>query len=505
MRDSAKTPGGGRDARWHVNLAAATTAALLSLVALPITSASAATLQPVGTFDSPVYVTSHPDDPNQLFVVEQGGEIELVTPAGTDVFLTVPNVSSGGEHGLFSVAFPPDYAATGLLYVYYTGNDGDLHIDEFTASSGPVDPATRREVLHIPHPTFTNHNGGQLQFGPDGYLYAGTGDGGGGGDPDENAQNLNSLLGKLLRIDPRPSGTSPYTIPADNPFVGTAGRDEIWAYGFRNPWRFSFDRTTGDLLVGDVGQGTWEEVDYAPASAGAGRGVNFGWDCREGAHDFEPAGCTGPFTDPIFEYSHTGGACSITGGYVSRDPAVPELAGRYLYADLCLGEIRSLTPGFPAADDRSEGLTVFQPSSFGEDSCGRLYVASLGDGTVFRLAGTGPTSCAPPPEPPSEREPQPPPITKAQSLIRLRVDDRRVVKGDVVKLAAKLHPCPERAGNRIMLLEHGEQVARKRSSEFCRAIFRQRIRSRSRFRAKANESAGFLADRSDPVKIRIGG
>ena len=256
-------------------------------MALPA-AASAATLEPVGTFNQPVYVTSQPDDPERLFVVEQPGDVELVTPTATTTFLDIEDlVLAGGEQGLLSIAFAPDFASSNLFYAYYVNNAGDLEIDEFRAAGDTVDPATRRVVLTIPHPTHGNHNGGQLQFGPDGHLYAATGDGGGGGDPGENAQNLQSLLGKLLRIDPRQAGTAPYSVPADNPFVGTANdppggaRDEIWSYGFRNPWRFSFDRYTGDLLIGDVGQGSWEEVDYRPADIGRGRGDNFGWDCRE--------------------------------------------------------------------------------------------------------------------------------------------------------------------------------------------------------------------------------
>jgi Glucose / Sorbosone dehydrogenase len=266
-------------------------------------------------------------------------------------------------------------------------------------------------VLTIEHSAHANHNGGQLQFGPDGYLYASTGDGGGAGDPDGNAQNTASLLGKILRIDPE--GTSPgdYTIPAGNPFVGTGGADEIWSYGLRNPWRFSFDRVTGAMTIGDVGQGAWEEIDYDPGP-GPGRGDNFGWDCREGMHDFssDPP-CDDPpaFTEPVFEYANVDGStCAITGGYVVRDQALAGLYGRYLYADFCAGELRSLNPGIPmASDDRSVGLSVPDVSSFGEDADCRIYVASL-NGPVYRLtepAAGGPVGCPqpqPPPPPPSE-------------------------------------------------------------------------------------------------------
>jgi hypothetical protein len=249
-------------------------------------------------------------------------------------------------------------------------------------------------VLTIEHSSFSNHNGGQLQFGPGGFLYISTGDGGGAGDPEENAQDTGSLLGKILRIDPGQAGQAPYSIPSSNPFAGGGGAPEVWSFGLRNPFRFSFDRLTGDLLIGDVGQGSWEEVDFDPAPR-SGAGVNWGWDCREGAHAFEPTGCpSSGLTDPIFEYPNPmPGPAAITGGYVVRDTGLPELNGRYLYADYYAGEIRSLVPGFPASGERSEGVTVPGLSSFGEDACGGLYAASQEDGAVYRLRGSGVTEC----------------------------------------------------------------------------------------------------------------
>ncbi|MQA75555.1 MAG: hypothetical protein GEU88_14650 [Solirubrobacterales bacterium] len=374
--------------------------------------AGAVTLEPVGEFQQPVFVTSMPSDPNRLLVVEQAGRIQLVDRGVRSTFLDLGDlVVSGRERGLLSVALAPDYEATGHLYVFYTrAPSGDLQIDELTASQGIVALASRRPVLSIAHSRFANHNGGQLQFGADGYLYIGTGDGGGSNDALENAQSLSSLLGKLLRIDPRRSGSAPYTVPADNPFVGVAGaRAEIWSYGLRNPWRYSFDRATGDLLIGDVGQGAWEEVDYARAPR-AGAGVNYGWDCREGRHPLEPAGCPAAsrLTDPILEYPHPPGV-AITGGYVARDPSLGDVYGRYLYADLAVGQIRSLVPGLPdAIGDRAEGLGVPSPVSFGEDSCGRLYVVSL-LGPVERLVGATPSACvgASSPSPPGAASPPP--------------------------------------------------------------------------------------------------
>ena len=374
---------------------------LIGLIAAALaapTPASGATLDQIGSFSSPVFVTSDPGNADRLFVVEQGGRIILSQGGATSTFADLTSlVLSGGERGLLSMAFATDFASSGRFYVYYTSRpSGDIQVDQFTASGSGVDLASRRPIITIPHPGFANHNGGQLQVGPDGMLYLATGDGGGGGDPNGNAQNLDSLLGKVLRIDPRASGSSAYAVPPDNPFVGGPGADEIWSYGLRNPYRFSFDRGTGAVAIGDVGQGQWEEVDYDPGP-NAGRGDNFGWNCREGAHTFSTSGrCAGagPFTEPIFEYSHASGGCSITGGYVVRDESLGDLFGRYVYADYCAGQIRSLVPGTPSASgDRSEGLSVSSPSSFGEDTCGRLYVVSH-RGPVHRLVGDAPSSCS---------------------------------------------------------------------------------------------------------------
>ncbi|MDP9277677.1 MAG: PQQ-dependent sugar dehydrogenase, partial [Actinomycetota bacterium] len=376
-------------------------AALAALLVLPA-RAGALGLQPIGTFDQPIFVTSDPANPNRLFVIQRGGLIKVVEGGSTQTFADLTSVvrCCDGERGLLSMAVPPDFPQTGLFYVDYTGQDGpgNLHVAELRASGASGSVGTLRNVLTINHSQASNHNGGQLQFGPDGYLYISTGDGGATHTP---AQNKNSLLGKILRINPKQSGSAPYSVPPNNPFVGAAGADEIWAYGFRNPWRFSFDRLTGALLIADVGETSYEEVDYAPLSSGLGRGANYGWDCREGLHPAPPAisnldpACPGlsGYTDPIFEYPHTGGGCAITGGYVARDPTLGDLYGRYLYADYCLGQIRSLIPGLPAAiGDRSEGVSVSHPVSFGEDSCGRLYVVEQ-TANVYRLAGSGTPPC----------------------------------------------------------------------------------------------------------------
>ncbi|MEK6277153.1 MAG: PQQ-dependent sugar dehydrogenase [Actinomycetota bacterium] len=404
------------------------TALLFAAAALTApASAEALSLEGVGTFESPTYVTSDPGDANRLFVVERPGRIQLTEAGNTTTFLDIESLvlsppepgTGNNEGGLFSMAFSPGYAADGLFYVVYRGVDdpdtggedesGDWHLDEFSANGDTADPASRREVLTVDYPSADLnaqlHYGGQLEFGPDGYLYASIGDGGPQGDPNGNAQDVTDLFGSILRIDPSGSSPGEYSVPSDNPFAGTAGCadgcDEIWSYGLRNPWRFSFDRETGALAIGDVGQSTWEEVDYEPVSAELGRGDNFGWNCREGAHPYpgpgEPAPVcadrVGTFTEPVFEYQHLDGNCSVTGGYVVRTLSLGDLFGRYLYADFCVGELRSLSLGLPAAGgDRSEGLSVPFVTSFGEDADCRIYVASL-TGPVYRL--TEPAAGAP--------------------------------------------------------------------------------------------------------------
>ena len=349
-------------------------------------------LKKIGSFEAPVYVTGAPGFPRLLFVVEQQGRIAVIKGgrrAGT--FLDIRGlVEYGGERGLLSVAFPPDYPRSKRFYVYYTDHDGAIRVDEFQRRTATRAAAgSRREVIHIPHPVNANHNGGQLQFLGN-LLYFGTGDGGSGGDPPNNAQNKDVLLGKLLRIDPRAAGSRPYTVPASNPFVGKAGRDEIYGFGLRNPFRFSFDTTHGQprIAIGDVGQNQFEELDYT--TVGRAAGANFGWDALEGFSRYtdENSGTRDPggTVKPILAYPHSrGGSCSIIGGYVVRDPRLRGLRGRYVYADLCEGQLRSLVPHLKrAGNDRKLGLRVQSPSSFGEDQRHRLYVASL-EGPVFRL------------------------------------------------------------------------------------------------------------------------
>lgn len=352
-------------------------------------------LKRIGNFVSPTYVTGAPGYERLLFVVEQPGRV-VVLRAGHKLrrpFLDISEqVSFSGERGLLSIAFPPDYRQSRRFYVYYTDEAGNIRVDEFRrASATRAAPGSQRTVIVVPHPINANHNGGQLQF-LDELLYLGTGDGGSGGDPPNNAQNKESLLGKLLRIDPRPSGGRPYTVPSDNPFVGKPGRDEIYSFGLRNPFRFSFDTSSAKqprIAIGDVGQNRFEELDYT--TVGRASGANFGWDAFEGKSRYtEDEGDTpdpGGTVKPIMTYGRDrdGGTCTIIGGYVVGKGGPPALRGRYVYADYCSGVLRGLVPHLRrAGKDRKLGLTVSSPTSFGEDERGRIYVCSQ-EGPVYRL------------------------------------------------------------------------------------------------------------------------
>jgi glucose/arabinose dehydrogenase len=404
---------------WRRLAAAALASAVVATGGAAPAGAAVSLLQ-VGTFAQPVSVTTPPADASRLFVVQKTGKIVVVRNGVSSTFLDLTGRvrSSGNEQGLLSMAFAPDYATTGTFYVYYTaqppGGSGapgsDLTISAFQRTDGDhADAGSERVVLQIPHRKFDNHNGGNLQFGPDGLLWIGTGDGGDGNDSLGNAQQTSpgwndaaaghdARLGKLLRIDPRVGAgcDGRCTIPAGNP--GFA-QPEIWAKGLRNPWRFSFDRATGDLIIGDVGQNTWEEVDFA-AAPGRGAGADYGWNVFEGLHprgSSEPAGPAPGITMPVLEKAHAApdSFASIAGGYVVRDPALGDLLGRYLYADTYLGDIRAVTLGAGGATgDADTGLHVSTLASFGEDACGRVYAVSL-DGPVYRLAQSG--DCVLPP------------------------------------------------------------------------------------------------------------
>lgn len=337
---------------------------------------------------SPLYLTSPPGDA-RLFVVEQGGRIRIVrngTLAPAPFLDIGDRIASGGERGLLGLAFDPQYVTTGRFYVDYTDRHGDTHISRFRVSSNAdvADPASEQVLLTIDQP-YSNHNGGQVAFGPDGYLWVGMGDGGSGGDPQGRAQNPADLLGSILRLDVSGEG---YTVPADNPFTAQAGaRGELWNIGLRNPWRFSFDRESGDLYIADVGQNEREEIDVSATAAGRGRGANYGWNRMEGMACFGSSSCdrTG-LVIPVTDYRHTDG-CSVTGGYVYRGAAIPSLAGVYFYADYCKGWVRSFRYANGAATEPREWASLKpggQITSFGQDAEGELYVIVQG-GTVYRI------------------------------------------------------------------------------------------------------------------------
>ncbi len=346
-------------------------------------------LEEIGSFEDPVYVTQ-PEGDRALYVVEQTGQIIRVAPGGKQsTFLDISDeITAGGEQGLLSVAFSPDYKRSGLFYVDYTNRDGDTRVVEYrTDNKGEVDDRSARTLLAVDQP-YANHNGGLLLFDDDGNLLVGLGDGGSTGDPERTGQDLGVLLGKILRIDPSAEhgkGSGDYSIPKNNPFADEDGaRPEVLAYGLRNPWRFSFDRKTGALWIGDVGQNSLEEIDLL---AQPGEDANFGWSAFEGTEPFNADQEAPNAIDPILTYGRDLG-CSVTGGFVVRDKSLRTLYGRYLYADFCQGQLRSFTAAEAeegsAQDDRTLGLQVPSISSFGEDEKGRIYAVSL-DGPVFRL------------------------------------------------------------------------------------------------------------------------
>ena len=365
------------------------------------------------TLNRPVAITHAADGSGRIFIVEQAGTIRIfqegkLRPAP---FLDIhEQVKCCGEEGLLGLAFPPGYADKGYFYVYYTRLDGNNQVSRFYSSPEPdlADPHREEEVLFFPHPTYANHNGGQLAFGPDGYLYIGTGDGGGGGDPFNNAQDPGSLLGKILRIDVETMGPPPidlenpiflpminhgaglvpgtYLVPPGNPFRNDPGAlPEIWASGLRNPWRFSFDSQTGDLYIADVGQAALEEVNFQPASSSGGE--NYGWNILEGDRCLSPSsGCVPPpnYQPPVAVYEHSLG-CSVTGGEVYRGSAYPSLEGIYLYGDYCTGRIWGLVREGSLWQDHELADTSYRISTFGSDEQGNLYLADLASGQIFKI------------------------------------------------------------------------------------------------------------------------
>jgi glucose/arabinose dehydrogenase len=339
-------------------------------------------LVPVAALEQPLAMAVRTDDP-ALYVAQKTGKVVAIRDgevASAPVVDLTGQVSLGGEQGLLGLVFSPDGQE---LYVNYTDTSGDTHVAGFTMRGRRADPATRRDILVVDQP-YANHNGGNLVFGPDGFLYVGLGDGGSGGDPHGNGQSLTTILGKMLRIDPQLSGGPPYRIPSDNPFAGRSdARPAIWAYGLRNPWRYSFDRLSGDLWIGDVGQNAWEEIDRQPA--GSPGGENYGWNLVEGTHAYAGDAPEGA-ARPVFEYSHEGGGCTVIGGYVYRGERIPELYGAYVFGDLCLGRIEAIRlRGGRVVGHRALGPVVPNLSSFGEDANGELYAMSL-NGQLYRLA-----------------------------------------------------------------------------------------------------------------------
>jgi glucose/arabinose dehydrogenase len=351
----------------------------------------------IGTFHEPMYIASVASQKHILYIVEKAGLIRVLRDEVElgHLFLDISNlVATGGERGLSSVAFPPDYETSGRFYVVFSNLNGNIELDEFQRQTGDAtraDPGTRRVLFIIARqPNSTSHYGGQLQFGPgDGYLYLSTGDGGGKVRPTgDNSRRLDNLLGKILRIKPLPAGGKPYDIPRSNPYVGKPGRDEIYAYGLRQPWRFSFDGR--DIIIADVGEKRREEVNFLHTADVAG--VNFGWPEYEGDIPFDPSRPgPDPATPPILAYDHakqTGGPCAIIGGYVAHDPNVPTLLNRYLYGDLCTGEIRSFRVNVPdqiVIGDRSTGVVLPGVNSFGVGAANQIYISQFFTGNVSRL------------------------------------------------------------------------------------------------------------------------
>ncbi|HUC00694.1 MAG TPA: PQQ-dependent sugar dehydrogenase [Solirubrobacterales bacterium] len=498
----------------HIAIGALASALLLLGLAAPA-GAGAASLQPIGTFAKPIYVTSDPGNPERLFVVERAGLIKEVKNGAVSTFADLTGVvgcpASGicaGERGLLSIALAPDFDTTGRFYVDYAQNStGFIHVAAMVAVGGNALLSTPQDLLTIPHPGPSNHNGGQLQFGPEGNLFISTGDGGGENDQLQNAQALEgkpeALLGKILRIAPLIGGG--YTVPAGNPFPSAAPPyNTIFSYGLRNPFRFSFDRLTGAIAIGDVGQKKWEEVDYALAP-GLGAGANYGWNCREGFEaetvPSEP-GCTPPpaagFVDPIFAYPHedpgNGGysGCAIVGGYVVRDPALADLAGRYLYGDYCNPQLRSLAPGLPlASGDSSAGIEVPNLVSFGQDSCGRLYtVSELGQ--VSRIVGAQPTACFVA----GTTTPLKPSFAGIKAL------RRRVIRGDKALITAYVSPCTGRRGEPIKLFRNRTHIGTRHLDRACTARFRQKISRPWKFQVTIAANDAYQAAVSRKLKIK---
>jgi hypothetical protein len=485
----------GARRRWTAALLVAGTA-----LAVGVSRAGAAVqIASVGTFSAPVYVTSPPGDIHRAFVVQRSGSIKIIKDGVSlpTSFLDISPIVETGyqEQGLLGLAFAPDYATSGRFYVYFTTKaqstpvvtgDDDIEIDEYQRSAANpdvADPATRRPVLVVPHPGKNFHNGGTIAFGPDGYLYVGTGDGGTNGAA---SRDKSSLLGKILRIDPRPGAA---LTPPGNPFG-----NPVWSIGLRNPYRWFFDQATGDMVIGEVGENTAEEIDFAPAATGLGRSADYGWSLLEGIYAYPPPSPLVPappslfppnYVGPVIQKLHSAGWCAIVGGPVARDPLLPDLLGREVYGDFCNGQIWSAVvgPGGAGGDARvalTPSMTIASLSGFGEDGCGRVYVTSL-TGPVYRL-GSG--ACVGPartfPGPPGSGTPggggtggpgttpvvaQSPKLARAPAL-RLRAASRqRVLKRGYLTVVARCdQQCSVTAQAALRLRRHGPRAAAVRQT-----------------------------------------
>jgi len=498
---------------------------LLLAASAPAAAAHAAvTLESVGpTFSGPVYVTGAPGDDQRLYVVEQRGTIEVVQGGRATTFVDVRDAvegpgdsGSGGEQGLLGLAFAPDFQTSRLLYVYFTDTNGDNRVEELRAPTGDAaDPASRRLVLTIPHPGAQNHNGGTLRFGPDGLLYLAPGDGGTGGAP---AHDLDDLRGKVLRIDPRGGAPGQYAIPLDNPFAGQAGkRGEIWAYGLRNPFRFAFDRLTGDLAIGDVGENTTEEVDWLPAvgTSGAGRGADLGWNTCEGSFATGSTSTPCPLAGaiaPVADQFHTDGYRSVIAGPVVRDATLPSLYGRLLYGDYFVSGLRSLLPGSGRASDAAVGAqaSVPQLTSLGEDAAGCVYATS-GAGHVYRLVEQdAQIPCALPPGPPASGGTPPgaggagggsqstAPLVRS---VRAKPRQRVLANGGVIARVRCGSACRLAAGATLRIGRRAYRLRRSSASAGVGAL--ARVKPRLTRRARRALRLALAAGREPLVTVRI--
>ena len=473
----------------------------IALSLLGAAGARGAALQPIGTFTEPMYVTSPPAEPERLIVAERSGWIKQIEngKASTLVDLRAVVDCCVEDRGLQSIAVAPDFATSGRVYLDYTDAAGKIVIAEIRVVGRTASPSTLRTVLTVPYQPDANHYGGQLQFGPEGDLFIATGDGGhgGGGDEHHNAQSLGTLLGKMLRIDPAPAGATPYTVPAGNPFAAApAPFDTIWSTGLRNHYRFSFDPSSGEIVIPDVGEDLREEVDTLPLAAS--RGANFGWNCMEGSLPgpaTDPECATPPaggYVGPVFEYGHKdpgGGAawgCAIIGGFVVRDRSVADLDGRFVYADFCTAEVRSFSPANPAGTDRSTGLSVGEVTSFGEDSCGRVYVLSRA-GSVSRLVGSAAAKCT----------------RLRNSHVSIKAAATKVARGARALLVARVRPCGERRGERVAFYRGAVKVGSPRLNRNCVARLRPRVVRAAGFRAKVAVDATHRAAVSRTLRISV--